>query len=209
MTPSSSSPRPEITRPEPPELTEAPVPEVDEAVLRAQEQLRELRQQQELVERQKRELQALSQRQADFETAREQSVRKFNRAIAALERERYETERVAEHLRACRDKLQHQLNLVESIDPGAWVKTELSHELSRAEALVSEADAELERTSVRVNAERGGEVLPPAAPPGLLTPKQLNFWFWLKAGLAFTLPLLLLFLIIFGVFFYLLLAGSR
>ena len=185
----------------------------DEEYLRAQEQLLQLRQQQEALERQKRELEALSQRQTAFESAREDASRKISRAVASLEREQYEAERQVEHLRACREKLEHQLNSLELIDPSRWAKGEAGRELNRAESAVEEAESELAKACARINAEQGREVLPPSGEAGtghqLGGLSGLGFGYWLKAGLAFTLPLTLILAVAFAVFFYLLLATNR
>ncbi len=189
------------------EATAAAAP--DDEILRAQEQLLQLRQQQEALERQKRELEALGQRQAGFETAREEASQQLSRALVALEREQYEADRQVVHLRACREKLERQATMLESLDPARWAKADLPRELTRAEAAVQEAEAELGRTRARVNAEQGREVLAPApSPSGGLPVERLGFGYWLKAGLAFTLPLILALAAAFGTFLYLLLAAK-
>lgn len=184
----------------------------DEEYLRAQEQLLQLRQQQEALERQKRELEALGQRQSAFEASREDVARRISRAVVSLEREQYEAERQVEHLRACREKLEHQVNMLELIDPTHWAKGETARELNRAEGAVEEAEAELSKACARINAEQGREVLAPAGNVGRQAGHgglaDLGFGYWLKAGLAFTLPLMVILGIAIAVFFYLLLAAN-
>lgn len=181
------------------------LPEEDSAehlesqVQRAQEQLLALKRQQESIERQKRELEELSKRQELLQTGRVELIEQFTRALVVIEREEYDTHKRAEQLRTIHASFVSHLATLEAINPKSWDPADLGKELSRALSAVDDARAEFTRSRAVVNAESDEEVL--AVQPGdayhaaFGAPEQ-DFFYWLKSGFAFTLPLLILGLIL-------------
>lgn len=172
--------------------------ELESQVQKAQEQLLQLKRQQDLIEKQKRELEELGRRQAELEEGRTEMMQNFSRALTALEKETYETEKRLEQLEATRENFTQHFRLLEGINLRHLSNQELPELLTKALNSVSEARADYNRYRVRVNADSEEDVLDPGLDEeldGMVVGGQ-DFKFWLKAGLAFTLPLILTLLLL-------------
>lgn len=171
---------------------------LDTQVQKAQEQLLSLKRQQELIERQKRELEELSRRQEQLHAGRAEMVEKFTRALVVLERETYDAQKRVEQLQGIHESfLQHQQYL-DSINPKSWEGLDMNKELTKALSAVDDARAEygksLPKISPETDTDHGDRM---AASAGFQldyqgTDADHSFIYWLKAGFAFTLPLLAL-----------------
>jgi hypothetical protein len=181
-----------------PEDEGLPGEHLDTQVQKAQEQLLSLKRQQELIERQKRELEELSRRQEQLHVGRAEMIDKFTRALVVLERETYDAQKRVEQLQAIHESfLQHQQYL-DSINPKSWEGLDMNKELTKALSAVDDARAEYNKSLPKVSPEsdtdRGD---PMAASAGYQLDYQSSeadhsFIYWLKAGFAFTLPLIAL-----------------
>jgi predicted RNase H-like nuclease (RuvC/YqgF family) len=179
---------------------------LDSQVQKAQEQLLNLKRQQELIEKQKRELEELSRRQEELEEGRAEMVEKLTRSLTVLERQTTEAHKRVEQLRATTDSFTTHLRSLESINPKTWPSAEMQRELARALSMVDHARTEYNQQRGRFAAEaaEGGAAAEAAAGE---TYEEMfgggsdhSFLYWLKAGLAFTLPLLLLGLVAIFIF---------
>lgn len=167
---------------------------LDEQVQRAQEQLLSLKRQQEQIEKQKRELEELSRRQEQLQIGRAEMVEQFTRALVVIERETYDTQKRVEQLKMTHDSFGQHLDVLEAINPKTWENLDLNKELNKALSAVDDARAEYARSRAVINAETSEEVLSPvnAEPRGGYGAPPDDFVVWLKNGFAFTLPLLIL-----------------
>ncbi len=170
---------------------------LDSQVQKAQEQLLNLKRQQEQIERQKRELEELSRRQEELETGRGEMVEKLTRALVVVERQSTEAAKRVEQLNATGESFASHLQALEGINPKSWASNDLQRELSRALGMVDHARTEFNQQKSRLATESadGGE----AAVSGSDSYDQMfgsetdhTFLYWLKAGVAFTLPLILI-----------------
>ncbi len=170
-------------------------------VQKAQEQLLTLRRQQEQIERQKRELEELSRRQEELEQGRTEMVEKLSRALVAVERQTGEAQKRVEQLHSTNQAFGSHLAALESINPKGWASTDLQRELSRALGMVDHARTDYNQQKARFAADASkdngaaegsaaGEASTYEAMFGDAADR--GFGFWLKAGVAFTLPLLVL-----------------
>ena len=172
---------------------------LDSQVQKAHEQLIQLKRQQEQIEKQKRELEELSKRQELLTQGKAEMTEKFTRALVVLERETYETQKRVEQLKTMHESFSQHLNVLESINPKNWENADINKELSKALSAVDDARADYAQSRTRINAESNEDVLEPTAgvaggdsyAAGYMEPDR-DFLYWLKAGLAFTLPLILL-----------------
>ena len=195
----------------------APTPgseRIDSQVQKAQEQLLNLRRQQEQIEKQKRELEELSRRQEELETGRTDLIEKLSRALVIIERQGTEAQKRVEQLHTMGTSFGSHLQALESINAKSWASADLQRELNRALGLVDHARAEYGQQKGRLatEAENGAEAGGAGAADSY---EQLfggdadhNFLYWLKAGFAFTLPLLLLLLVVIGILFWRTASGS-
>lgn len=170
---------------------------IDSQVQKAQEQLLQLKRQQDLIEKQKRELEELSRRQEQLQQGRAEMVETYTRSLVVLERQTYDTEKRVENLKAIRENFLQHLEILESINPKSWEGADLNRELTKALSAVDDARAEYARCRSKLNAESGEELIDAGtgAQPyhvGEIAEDKRSFLYWLKSGFAFTLPLLIL-----------------
>jgi hypothetical protein len=172
------------------------VEHLDDQVQKAQEQLISLKRQQEQIEKQKRELEELSRRQEQFQLGRTEMIDVFTRSMVVLERQVYDAQKRVEQLRSINESFIQHLAIIEGINPKSWENTDINKELNRALSAVDDARAEYTRSRAVISAENNEDVLAAASTgggsPGYYDSTPRDFMYWLKSGLAFTLPLLIL-----------------
>lgn len=171
--------------------------QIENQVQKAQKALLELRQQQEQIEKQKLELEELSRKQHLLEEGKLDIIDKLTRAKVVIERETYECQKKIEQLHLTKTAFIKHLHAIEAIDSKNWSKDSLNQELSRALSMIDDAQSEYLKHRPKVNANSEEELLedPHAEVPEEQTAAQ-DFLYWFKNGLAFTLPVLILGLII-------------
>ena len=181
---------------------------LDSQVQKAQEALLSLKRQQDQIEKQKRELEELSRRQEQLQHGKAEMVDKFVRAMVVLERETYEAKKRVEALEAIHASFSGHLDVLESINPKSWEGLDINRELTKAISAVDDARAEYTNNLPRISAENdGGASDRVAADLGYQVDygagADKDFMYWLKAGFAFTLPLLAL-----GIIFVVVVIGA-
>lgn len=194
---------------------------IDREVQRAQEQLLTLKRQQEQIEKQKRELEELSRRQEELERGKGEMSEKLTRALAILDRQTGDAQKRVEQLRATTESFSNHLRTLEDIQPKSWAQNDMQKELNRALSYVDHARGEFNQSRARLQSESAtagassGNADTAAAEhaasqeydelfqPGADRP----FLHWLKAGLAFTLPLTIVVLLAIIVYCWLTLSG--
>ena len=152
----------------------------------------QLKRQQEHIEKQKRELEELSRRQEQFQKGKVEMVEQFTRALVILERQIYDSQKRVEQLRSINESFIQHLSIIEGINPKSWENSDINKELNRALSAIDDARTEYNRSRAVISAETNEDVLPAssaAAAAAYDAPAQ-DFTYWLKSGLAFTLPLL-------------------
>ena len=181
-----------------PEDDNVPGEHLDTQVQKAHEQLLSLKRQQEFIEKQKRELEEMSRRQEQLHAGRSEMVDRFTRAAVVLEREIYDAQRRVEQLQAINDSFNQHHQYIESISPKNWEGLDINKELAKALGAVDDARAEYSKSLPKISPEtETGRGDPVAASAGFQlnyneTVTEKDFIYWLKAGFAFTLPLLAL-----------------
>jgi DNA repair exonuclease SbcCD ATPase subunit len=167
--------------------------ELQNQVKRAQSELLQLRQRQDQIEKEKQRLEELTRRQEDLERGRNEIADKLTRAIILVQRETEEAQRRLEQLNNIQDSFAEHLRNLEQIDPKSWHGRDLPRELTRALGTVDEARSAYARSHAKIapideadpeQLHAVGGFLPDTAEQG--------FAYWLRSGLAFTLPLVAL-----------------
>ncbi len=175
---------------------------IDSQVQKAQEQLLNLRRQQELIEKQKRELEELSRRQEELEQGRTDLVEKLTRAMVVVERQATEAQKRVEQLHATSESFGAHLRALEGINPKSWASADLQRELNRALGMVDHARTEYNQQKGRLltegpeDAGDGGDGARDRYDELFGGESDHNFLYFLKAGVAFTLPLVLVLLLL-------------
>jgi DNA repair exonuclease SbcCD ATPase subunit len=170
---------------------------LDNQVQKAQEQLLALKRQQEMIERQKRELEELSRRQEQLQGGKAEMVEKFTRAIVVLERETYDAKKRVELLNAIHESFASHLDALENINPKAWEGLDINKELNKSLSVVDDARAEYSASLPKISSAKESDGHDPVAASigyqsAHTVAEEKDFMYWLKAGFAFTLPLLAL-----------------
>ena len=166
-------------------------------VARTQEKLAHLRREQEMLERQKRDLEDLARRQQEFQVGREELLDKLTRGLAFLERQTADAHRRVEQLEGGTGNFRSHLSALEAIEPTRWSQAEAGKELTRALSLVDVARNDYNQARVKLLGPEadGSDAVDAAGAAG--GAGEQPFLYWLKAGFAFTLPLLVIALMIF------------
>ncbi len=179
---------------------------LDSQVQKAQEQLIKLKREQEMIEKQKRELEELSRRQDELERGRTEMIEKLTRALVIIDRQTGEAQKRVEQLRATAESFTGHLRTLEAIHPKVWPQETIPKELNRALSSVDHARSEFNQLRARLQADAvnaaGTDTAADSTSGSGSTASDYeellgegggrSFTYWLKAGLAFTLPLLIL-----------------
>jgi DNA repair exonuclease SbcCD ATPase subunit len=164
--------------------------ELQSQVQKAQDELADLKRRSEQIERDKQRLEELSRRQDELETGKAEMLDKLTRSMVVIQRETQSAEKRLDQLNEIHEAFIAHLRTLESINPKAWVGLDLSKELSKALSSLDEARSEYTRSKSKLELE------PLDESPRLSESSDYeeyysggdkSFFYWLKAGAAFTL----------------------
>jgi len=191
------------------DLAEGDTPEeLDSQVQKARAELEDLRRRQEQIEKEKLRLEELSRRQDELEQGRAEMCDRLTRALGVVQREGEETEKKLEQLNAIHASFTEHLKTLDGINPKLWTTSELPKELSRALSAVDDARSEYTKAQVRIEVDLPEETAPASSAgegydyEGDFAGGERGFAYWLKSGVAFTLPLQILGLIALAIWFW-------
>ncbi|MBJ7258275.1 MAG: hypothetical protein JHD33_01965 [Chthoniobacterales bacterium] len=170
----------------------SPVEQIDDQVAQAQERLLALKRQSEQLEREKAKLEELSRRQEQFDSGRAEMVDKFTFSLVQVQRETDETLKRLEILKNVQASFSSYLEELEAISPKEWAPEELTKELSKAIGAVEDARSIYTKAQAQIAVE---SLTGPASAEAESSEGGQNFSYWLMAGFAFTLPLVIIGLI--------------
>ncbi len=167
--------------------------QLDQQVQKAHDQLLQLKRQQELIEKQKRELEELSHRQEQLQQGRVEMIEKFTRVSVILEREAFDAQKRVEQLQEIQEAFRQHYHVIESINPKTWDPADMNRELNRALSSVDDARAEYSKCLPKIQPDAEAETfVSDDHSYSTQGGAEYNFVYWLKAGVAFTLPLTIL-----------------
>jgi chromosome segregation ATPase len=173
--------------------------ELQAQVQSAQAELAELKRRSDQIERDKQRLEELSRRQDELEAGRAEMIDKLTRALVVVQRETQDAEKRLDQLNTIHEAFTSHLETMEGINPKGWIGLDLSKELSKALSAVDDARAEYGRSQPRLSLdpadEHRSESGLPAEYEEYYAGVEKGFFYWLKAGFAFTLPLLVVLVI--------------
>lgn len=168
--------------------------ELTDKVQQVRAELESLKQKQEEIEREKTRLEELKRRQDSLDEGRSDMLDKLTRALVVVQRETEESQKRVEQLAAIHHSFNQHLQQIDSINPRSWSPQELPKELSRAISIVEDARADYTRCQAKLSVDTSGE-------PHEMTHRgvydeplddERGFFYWVRAGFAFTLPLQIL-----------------
>ncbi len=187
--------------------------QIPEQVSQTSDEIERLRQRQEELERRKQALIEQRRRVEAYEQGRKEVLEKLGRSNVMLEREGEQASRMAAMCTETRTLFQGLQKELAAINPESWGESDFDPELTRALAQIESAALAYRKALDRVNASawhRGNQEGASAADlagggsTGAEAPRA--FHHWMLAGFAFSLPLVLIAIVLFVV--YMLASGS-
>ncbi len=170
--------------------------DLGEEVQKTNTELEKLKRQLEDIEKQKIRLEELKRRQDELENGRADMLDKLTRSMVTVERETEEAQKRLEQLNSIHNSFIQHLRHVDSINPKLWGTAELPMELSKALSLVEDARADYMKAQAKISVDSPSESTPAAASGAYDSEygyaEEHGFFYWLKSGFAFTLPLQIL-----------------
>ena len=179
--------------------------EITTQVADAVKEIEGLRMKQEQLEKERNDLQDLGRRQDAYGQSKAEIMDQFTRSIIHLEKDEAQAHRFTELLSVMRDRFKDTLEELRGINEAGWSKDAFQTELNKAVVLVEEAWSVYSKGMAKIDAENWNQVHEGGAQPAVLARGELpgglpkRFSFWLRAGLAFSLPMIVIALLVFVV----------
>jgi vacuolar-type H+-ATPase subunit I/STV1 len=165
-------------------------------------EMERLRMRQDELEKEKSQLQDLARRQEEYERGKRDAIEKLSRGIVLFEKEEAQANRMAEMLMETRSQFRQILAELKQIDEEKWsdenFREELGNAMARVEAardIHKKALARIEASSWHRSARADVAEVAESASGGLLAVSGFGRWF--KIGLAFSLPLIAVVVLVF------------
>lgn len=172
-----------------------------------QQRLLDLKRQQEEVERRKMQLEELNQRRREVYDGQKMLKEKFNRSLTILERAEYDARKEVEQIQITRQQFAENLQEIEAINPHAWNPEHLEDELTRALTKIDHARSVYTQSRAKIDAlsekDISGEdesFLEDAGAASYDVFASATFGELVRRGFAFSLPLLVLLIILAALF---------
>ena len=164
----------------------------------AVQELERLRKRQEDLEREKRDLEELRRRQESFEQGKREMMERFTQSLVTLERDEIQTGRLLEMIVTVRKRFIDLFEEIRAINEEDWPEASLRDELNKALVVIDNARLEYNKAVARIEAvsSESGKLAEGRAPvmfqePREIEPVEKPFGYWLKVGIAVSLPLIL------------------
>ena len=184
--------------------------DLDNQVADSVQELDRLRTRQEEIERKRRELEEQRGKQDNYESSKRELMDRLNQSLIMMEKEEIKSDRLLEMLRSSRVEFKAMLNEIEGLNEDGWSDGDIREELNRALVILDEARIQYNKTITKIETVMGDGPGSEDAPHGLMFGRDANpktpeksFGYWFLAGLAATLPLMLL-AVGFAIVFYVL-----
>ncbi|MDF1813357.1 MAG: hypothetical protein P1V20_14255 [Verrucomicrobiales bacterium] len=172
----------------------------------AQQALEELRHREELIRRRAEQLEEITGKEELFTKGRSELISQIEDYLDLLEKESAESNRIARECAGAHQRFHHHLNTIRKLRPEASDRQELNMELDHALRHIEAAEDEVSRTMPLIDLisqrKKGGHTSPKRKKSERFT-EQGDFFYWLKAGFAFTLPIMMLIVALCIAMFYL------
>lgn len=174
--------------------------EVTEQMVGKAQELDRLRARQEELEHERRLLEEMRQKQEAFDSGRRELKDRLNESLVWMEKERLQADRLAHLLDETRRTFRVRLEDVLGLKEDDWEDTHLLDELNKALVLLETVRAEYNQALGKIDAIRSQAGPDPTALGRMgvdsdrmaVAAGAQGFGYWLRAGVAFTLPLMVL-----------------
>lgn len=170
--------------------------EVSAQVAQAMEELERLRTRQEDLEREKQDLEDLRRKQHEYESGKRELMTHLNQSLVKLEKDELKAEKLTELLGATRLRFRSFLSEVEDLQEDQWPEDGIRSELDKALTRIEQVRIEYNKALSKIDAlapdsGSSGSVRSPMIMEhrGVVADENRSFGYWLKVGVAVTLPL--------------------
>jgi len=175
--------------------------EIAERQRQAQEQLMLIERERQALEAKRQALEELHRKQQELENGRKDLRMKLRRALALLQREEEALKLDAEQIAKTRIVFEDTLHSVQEIDPESWDAEEYEDRLTEALSLLDHARITYNenRTKVSILQDEENSHLQtndPGLPGETFDHKAGSFFYWLKQGFAYNMPLVIIGIVI-------------
>ena len=175
--------------------------ELDLKVSGANEELEKLRKRQGDLDRQRKDLEDLRKKQDDYTHGKREMMDRLTQSLVTIEKEEIAASRLAELLSATRKRFKAMLGDLQSIDEETWPEEGFRDELNKSSTMVEDVRLEYNKAVAKVDAVNTAATATgntSAVHPAVIFEEgrrheeepEKNFGYWLKVGLAITLPLI-------------------
>jgi DNA repair exonuclease SbcCD ATPase subunit len=164
--------------------------ELGDKVQQVRAELESLKQKQEEIEREKARLEELKRRQDGLEQGRADMLDKLTRALVVVQRETEESQKRVEQMHSIYASFSQHLRQLEDINARSWSPQDLPRELSKALSSVEDARAEYIKSQAKLSVDTSSEITSSSMVENdYPLEEERSFFYWLRTGFAFTLPL--------------------
>ena len=171
------------------------------------EEIELLKMRQAELEHEKKHLEEVNRKQNEYADGKKELIENLSRNIITMDKDEVKANRMVELLSASRSRFKAMLAEIREIREENWSEKDFEEELDKALALIESARMEYNQAIAKVDAENWGNAGGKPAASGLApaggNPADFGFFFWLKAGIALFLPLILVLLSIFAAYVWL------
>ncbi|MGD9613468.1 MAG: hypothetical protein AB7V22_11290 [Kiritimatiellia bacterium] len=169
--------------------------EVTEQMVDKAQELDRLRARQEELEKERRLLEEMRQKQEAFESGRRELKDRLGESLVRMEKDQLQAERLAQLLGETRRAFRARLDEVAALNAETWTDDNLLDELNQALALLEDVRTDYHQALAKLEAVRPASGPAPrplafAEEPVAGAPAAQGFGYWLRSGLAFSLPLM-------------------
>lgn len=161
-----------------------------------------LRQKEEVIRRRAEELELITQKEETFVRGRKELLQQIEDYLEILEREAIEANRIASECGAAQQCFHHHLTTLRNLRPEAKDKEKLKNELEHALRQIKAAEEDVAGVEPLIEHIAGRRNRRPEAASRNSGGREIDFIYWLKAGLIFTLPLLAVAIIVASFFIF-------
>lgn len=174
--------------------------EVTEQMVGKAQELDRLRARQEELEHERNLLEEMRQKQEAFDSGRRELKDRLNESLVWMEKERLQADRLAHLLDETRRTFRERLDDVNGLKEEDWEDAHLLDELNKALVLLENVRTDYNQALGKIDAIRSQANQDPATMSRMVVDSDRTgvaagaqgFGYWLRAGMAFTLPLMLL-----------------
>jgi len=165
------------------------------------EEIERLRMRQDELEHEKTSLEELNRKQDEYERSKKNIIENLSRNLVLMEKDEILANRMVELLSTSRARFKEILAEIRDIREELWGDSGFEEELDKALALIESARMEYSKAIAKVDAESwqkgdGQAQLATLDEAGRHSLVNKGFFFWLKVGIAVSLPLIAVFLLL-------------